>query len=210
MPHKKVLEYIPMVKFLAHILGEHCEIVLHDLQNKDSSILAIENGYLSGRSVGGAATDFILQTVHTESYKNRDFESRYIAKTYNKTFLSSSYFIKDDKGEIVGTLCVNIDSMPFQNAVELLNQFLPKQSSGRNEPVEQLLGDTKEIVQAMVEQVAGRLRVPRERMSVQEKMAVVKELSERGAFQLRGATGEISNALGVSEPTVYRYLNKVR
>lgn len=213
MSHPRVIEYIPMVRFLAQILGPHCEVVLHDLGNKDSSIVAIENGGLSGRRVGDAATNFVLETVHSGSYKTKEFESNYIAKTHNKTFLSSSYFIKDEMGEIVGTLCINIDREPFHNAINLLEQFAPgheSQQEETGEAVEQLFGNTREIVLSMVDQAFGRLGVPRERMSVQEKIDIVRELNERGVFQLRGAAGEVGDALGVSEPTVYRYLNKVR
>lgn len=208
MPHEAVKEYIPLVPFLAQLLGPHCEVVLHDLTDKDTSIIAIENGHLSGRRVGGAATDFILETVHTGSYKTRDFESRYIARTHSKTFLSSSFFIKDEQGEIVGTLCVNIDQGPFESAVRLLEQFAPDRSA--EEPAEQLFGDTHEIVSTLVQQTVRRLGIPRERLSVEEKLEVVRELNERGIFQLRGAAGEVGQALSVSEPTVYRYLNKVR
>ncbi|MGM0602449.1 MAG: PAS domain-containing protein, partial [Bacillota bacterium] len=37
--------YKPLVKFLAEVLGENCEVVLHDLNNLENSIIAIENGH---------------------------------------------------------------------------------------------------------------------------------------------------------------------
>lgn len=212
--HARVVEYIPLVRFLTQILGPHCEIVLHDLDNKSSSIVAIENGNLSGRRVGDPATNLVLETIHNGSYKTKEFESNYIAKTHNKTFLSSSFFIKDENGEIVGTLCINIDQAPFHDAINLLEQFSCKAESraegSGEEAVEQLFGNTREIVLSMVEQTFNRLGIPKECMSVEEKIGIVRELNERGVFQLRGAAGEVSEALGVSEPTVYRYLNKVR
>lgn len=39
------------------------------------------------------------------------------------------------------------------------------------------------------------------------KQAAVRELSERGAFLLRGAIDEVATAMGVSRITIYNYLN---
>lgn len=188
-------------------------MVLHDLQDKDTSIVAIENGHLSGRKVGDPSTDFILETVHTGSYQGKDFESGYIARTHQRTFLSSSYFIKDHN-TVVGALCINIDSAPFKDAIEVLEQFVPhhraEPEGERVQVQERLFGNTREIIGSMVEQACEKAGVPRERMSQLEKMEIVRELNQKGAFQLRGAASEIGVALRVSEPTVYRYLNKVR
>ncbi len=47
-------------------------------------------------------------------------------------------------------------------------------------------------------------------MSVDEKTCVVKHLYDKGAFNLKGAVVEVAKALQVSEPTIYRYLNKYK
>ena len=47
-----------LAKALAAQLGPSCEVVIHDLQSSDpdSSIVDIENGYVSGRKVGAASS----------------------------------------------------------------------------------------------------------------------------------------------------------
>ena len=49
-----------------------------------------------------------------------------------------------------------------------------------------------------------------ERMSVAEKMWIAQILEEEGVLNVKGAVAEIARQLGVSTPTVYRYLNKSR
>ena len=50
MRDRELLEsYIPMVRFIAAICGPRCEVVLHDLKDIEHSIIAIENGHISGR-----------------------------------------------------------------------------------------------------------------------------------------------------------------
>ncbi|MCF5327681.1 hypothetical protein GIW15_27440, partial [Pseudomonas lurida] len=42
------------LKMLSNAVGLHTEIVLHDLANPERSILAIANGHVTGRKVGGS------------------------------------------------------------------------------------------------------------------------------------------------------------
>ena len=44
------------------LLGQHCEIVIHDFSDLEHSIVHLE-GNVTGRSVRGAATDLILSHV---------------------------------------------------------------------------------------------------------------------------------------------------
>ena len=60
---KTVEAYIPMVKFIAAVCGPRCEVALHDLDDVDHSIVAIENGHITGRKVGDGLVDFALGSV---------------------------------------------------------------------------------------------------------------------------------------------------
>lgn len=53
-------QYIPLVEFLGEAMGSSCEVVLHDLAVPDESIVAIANGHISGRKLGGPVTNFAL------------------------------------------------------------------------------------------------------------------------------------------------------
>jgi len=46
--------YFRLAKAIAQQFGPNCEVVVHDLESNDpeSSIVAIENGHVSGRQVG--------------------------------------------------------------------------------------------------------------------------------------------------------------
>ena len=48
--------FLPMVDFLAEVLGKDAEIVLHDVLDIDKSIVAIANSHISGRAVGSRET----------------------------------------------------------------------------------------------------------------------------------------------------------
>ena len=73
--------YKPLVKFLAEVLGEKCEVVLHDLNNLENSIIAIENGHISGRKVGDPLTDLALKIVREENDLEKNYMTNYTGKT---------------------------------------------------------------------------------------------------------------------------------
>jgi len=48
----------PIMKAIAGAVGPHCEVVLHDLSQREMerTIVAIENGHVTGREVGGPSS----------------------------------------------------------------------------------------------------------------------------------------------------------
>jgi len=103
-------QYYPFVTFLSKVMGRNCEVVLHDLSRPESSVIAIENGHITGHKIGDAPTNLVLKVLQEKTYLTRDFIANYKAVNKDgKVFRSSSFFIKNDKKELVGILCVNAD-----------------------------------------------------------------------------------------------------
>jgi predicted transcriptional regulator YheO len=218
-----VRSYIPLVDFISEILGSNCEVVLHDLSNPEASIIAIRNGHLSGRKFGGPLTDFVLKVIKNRSYEDQSSITNYKATGHKRDFRSSSYFIKNFKGDIIGVLCVNIDVGPYiqvKAIMEALSRTEPvsgrakrtnkgngirEESEDRVE--EKFFGSLDDMLDNMIREELELSNVVPSRMTVNEKVEVVYRLNEKGTFQLKGAVGKVAKAFGVSEPTVYRYLN---
>lgn len=49
-----------------------------------------------------------------------------------------------------------------------------------------------------------------ERMNKSERLKMIADLDDSGVFLIKGAVDTVANALGISSPTVYRYLHSVR
>ena len=107
--NETVRRFLPMVDFLEQILGKNSEIVLHDFSDPDHAIVDIRNGIVSGRKVGGPATDLALKIMHDAKYRDLPFITGYEGRgAGGKTLESATYFIREND-EIVGMLCVNTD-----------------------------------------------------------------------------------------------------
>lgn len=231
--------YIPLVEFLGAAIGPNCELVLHDLDDPEQSIVAIANGHISGRVVGGPVTNFALwfmrQAEKTRvpsltGYKSVNGEGR--------TCRSSSYFIRDDEGVLRGMLCINVDVTELVNIQESLTRFVgddlssmpdkldafaPEVALAQSAPrpaledapaaadaVEVLGRSVPELLDNMLSGVLDKKDIPADRMRARERVEVVAELDETGFFLLKGGIAAAAERLGVSEPTIYRYLAQVR
>jgi len=217
--------YLPLMGFLAELLGPRTEVVLHDTSDLSRSIVALTNGHVSGRSVGGPATDLVLKVLQNHEHDDRDFLANYLAESRTGgTFRSSTFFIRDVDGEVVGMLCINIDDEPLTRARDLLQAItattgLVKGASrggasdaGQSPALvaERLSMNVDELALDGVARIVAARGVDPQRMTPDEKIATVREIERAGVFLLKGAVAQVAVALRVSEPTVYRYVRQVR
>jgi len=217
MEYKQLLNlYIPLVDFIADIIGPHCEVLLHDIVDVENSVIAIRNGYISGRHIGCPLTDLGFKLLENKSYLNQNQNAlvNYRSRTDSgENLISSTYYIKDKKGELIGMICVNIlnstdhqiNKIPavfpltalFSNAVHM---------DYNEEITESLSTSLDNVVDEAVKKLVEKYDISAERMSTEEKCALVQELRENGIFKIKGAITKVSNTLKTSESTIYRYL----
>ena len=193
---RKLETYIPLVEFLGKALGEHCEVVLHDVSDPEHSIVAIANGHLSGRSIGGSLTDMVLKLLRQGNKEQTQYVVNYHGKgSTGHLFRSSSYFIRGDEGSIIGVLCLNYDVQPYITPADA---------------VENLYKNAGDAIESMIDKRLAEYPVEPKRLSMKERIQVSHDLNEDGLFLLKGGISALAERLEVSEPTVYRYLQRIR
>ena len=122
--NETVRRFLPMVDFLEQILGKNSEIVLHDFSDPDHAIVDIRNGIVSGRKIGGPATDLALKIMHDAKYRDLPFITGYEGRgAGGKTLESATFFIREDD-EIVGMLCVNTDLSTVRSINAMAQQLM--------------------------------------------------------------------------------------
>ena len=112
---------------------------------------------MSGRKVGGPATDLALKIMHDGKYRDLPFITGYEGRgAGGKTLESATYFIRED-GEIVGMLCVNTDLSAVRNISAMAQQLMAcfDAAPARTEPspieVESLSESTQELIDRSAE-----------------------------------------------------------
>lgn len=220
--------YKTTVKFLGSVLGPDYEVVLQDLSNINHSVIAIENGHISGRTIGSPLTSAVFQMLSSKVYEEDDFIANYKGVAENGHILrSSSMFIKDSNGNPIGLLCINFDDSRYMELHEKLfslihpGNFVKNISSG----VAESKGNVKDLssritesfaidVASLREQIfndatANFTTTPVDRLNQNERKEIMIKLYEQGLFQLKGSIPFVAKRFSCSQATIYRYLGEI-
>ena len=201
--------FVPLVDFLAEALGENTEIVLHDLSTPEHFVIALRNGHLSGREVGNSMTDLAYQIIKDKRYEQEEFITNYYGYSNGKSFVSSTFYIKNDN-RLIGMLCINNDTTQARELQDLFNHFMQRFSikEERLDVKENLENPVVSMVRSLILKAIHEVGVAPNRMTKDEKVGLVHKLNTQGILLMKGAVPEIAKQLLISEPTVYRYLNE--
>ena len=205
----------------AQQFGSNCEVVVHDLDSNDveHSIVAIENGHITGRKVGDGLVDFALESVFDKSNKDKAFIANIYGKTTddNKRLRLSGYFIRNEEKEIIGLLNVTVDITDYLWMKNILEQEL-LMSEGNGTALALESSDNKqhalsaaEMLDLVCNQAMEQLGFtdPR-KMRKADKMKVIAMLNDRNLFAMKGIIKLTAKKLEISEPSVYRYVREHR
>ncbi|GAA5109516.1 helix-turn-helix transcriptional regulator [Pseudonocardia adelaidensis] len=202
----------PIMKAVAAAVGPHCEVVLHDLSKRDMehTIVAIENGHVTGREVGGPSTNRGLELLRREAEDHDEYGYR--GRTGDgRELRSSSVYLHDADGRVIAALCINVDLTPLQAARAALDTALrpaAEDSPARDEEV--FASDISEVLDKLIDGAIARTGKTVALMDRDDRIAVLRFLDERGAFFVKRAVDRVARRLNVSRVTAYNYLEQVR
>lgn len=212
-----VESYIPIAKFIAGISGPRCEVVLHYLADMDHSIIAIENGSLTGRKVGDTMLDFDLHRVFEPECMRQPYLINYEGKSTigERVFRLSTFYIRNPRGDIIGLLNTNVDISGLLTVQKLVAEELSVDggsslSASAPAPQAMYISTNSMIDHNFAEAMEKYGYTDPEAMNKEDKLRIITYLFERNIFALKGAVGIVARKLCVSEPTAYRYLRSLR
>ena len=193
--------YTTTVKFLGSVLGPDYEVVLQDLSNINHSVIAIENGHISGRTIGSPLTSAVFQMLSSKVYEEDDFIANYKGVAENGHILrSSSMFIKDSNGNPIGLLCINFDDSRY---MELHEKLLSSRIT------ENFAIDVASLREQIFNDATANFTTPVDRLNQNERKEIMIKLYEQGLFQLKGSIPFVAKRFSCSQATIYRYLGEI-
>ena len=202
--HPIFKNYLPIAEGIAKTFGSNCEVVLHDLTDVSSSIVAILNGHVTGRKIGSPMTDLgltILKKGNEDqlllNYPNKSIKG--------KRLKSTSILIRDDYGEVVGCLCINIDLTMLSMANSILEEMVNVHEEKDEESFPQSVTDLEE---KMIDRAVEKIGKPITLMDKNERMEFIRLLDDMGLFLIKGTVQNVAQLLDVSKFTIYNYLEK--
>ena len=202
---------LPIVRGLAEMFGPDCEVVLHDVRRLPHSIVAIENGDVTGRTVGDVPTDRMLRSLR--NLEETQDVRLYVTSHDGKILKSLAVTLRDEDGAPYGLLGLNHDISEVVQAQRTLANFTSVGRLGSEagpEAGEIFAGDIRDVVSGMVTKILGEMGKTPAAMTREEKMEVVKRLEERGAFLVKRSAEQVAEALDLSRYTIFAYLKEIR
>lgn len=212
----QTLSYV--VKGLARALGGNVEVVLHDLSKPGSSVIAIANGQITGRTVGSAIISGPFDDLGLKKLLSGDDaaagETHTIVSGYRTRARggheldSTSVILRDGSGVAYAALCVNADQSKLRQAQELLGDLLPQTQEDAGNQTD--LPSIDSLVQEIIEdgiRATGKLVSA---MTKDDKMEAVSHMNRRGLFLIRSSVDMVATNLGVSRFTIYNYLDELK
>lgn len=192
---------------LVKMFGSNCEVAVHNFNNLEQSLIHLA-GTITGRHIGAPITDLVLQELKKPPSEIKDMVNYKTVSSKGIVMKSSTIFLRDTKGKVIGALCINYNiSGLFQMVGELQNIIKFEEE---NESKENFYLSVQDVVEGMVNQtLQGFSKVPA-LLDMDEKIECVKRLEDKGAFLIKGSTEYVAYVLGVSKFTIYNYLQKIR
>lgn len=207
MDRHTALDFLERVsRGLATMFGSSCEVVIHDMDNFSHSIVHIENGHVSGRSVGDPfkvlGTDDLEQLLDGTDLVN----CKAVAGGGKRTLKSSTFHLKGDDYHYA--LGINFDYTNLAYAQAALQELVTA-----GEDIRQALSEGKRpdsMVEDLFEEALQSVGRPVALLTKADRMQIVEFLDKHGVFSMQKSIPLVSDKLDVSRYTIYNYLKEIR
>ncbi len=203
-----------------------------DVQNAESAesatVAAIANGHITGRTLGDGLSSALREIIDRKLWKTQDWQQDFQEVSADGTLLRSSVlFLKDERGALQGLFCVSFDDRRYKDLTEklfalchpsefsVLDIFIGEAGASVPSPTKQEKGQAVvsaglySAVNEAVSAICKRTDVLPKELHKDERMRIVRLLSQSDFFQRKGAVAAAAEKLGCSVPTIYRYLGNL-
>ena len=204
MNREEAFEFLDRkAKGIADTFGSSCETLVHDMSIPTHPILSIYNGHVSGRTVGSTMDILGNETQLSEEGLKTDFVNLYATTPSGQQIKSSTFHMTGEDYNLALGINFDYSSLVYANRilVDLMSADADLKSamwhSGDNR-----LGEVfDECLAAVGKPVSALNKV--------DRMKVIALLDQKEAFSFRKSVPFVSQRLGVSRYTVYKYLSEL-
>lgn len=200
-----------LAKGVAAQFGSNCEVVIHEISEKNPyhSIVAIENGHVTGRKVGDGPSHVVLEQLGRRRDDAQD-QLCYLTRTPDgKILKSSSIYIRNDLGEICAIFSINFDISTMAMAETMLRNFISVDETERREP-ERITLSVTDLLDDLIRQADELVGKPVALMTKEDKVKAIHFLDTNGAMLITKSGDKIAKHFQISKYTLYSYLDSKR
>ncbi|TCL04922.1 MULTISPECIES: helix-turn-helix transcriptional regulator [Sodalis] len=206
--HEILASYEAAVDGLAMLIGEHCEIVLHSLEDLKSSAIRIANGEHTGRKIGSPISDLALRMLHDMAGEDSSVSKAYFTRAKNGVLMKSvTIAIRNREQRVIGLLCINMNlDVPFS---QIMQTFIPPETQ-ENATSVNFASSVDDLVAQALEFTIEEVNADRGVSNNAKNRQIVLNLYEKGIFDIKDAINQVADRLNISKHTVYLYIRQFK
>lgn len=207
MDREKTLNFLKrLADGVAVMFGRDCEVVIHDMQKEEASIVYIANEHVTQRKVGDKL-DFLGTSELDTLHKGIDLINRKGHSKTGQSIKSSTFHVEGEHYHFA--LGINYDYTNMEvlhNAVSDLIQVGEPITEEKYEKDENLEGQLDAFFDEAIDYVGKPLPFMRK----QDRVEVIKYLYDKGAFSIHKSIPLIADKMCVSRYTIYNYIKEIK
>lgn len=202
--------YLQLAHGIAVQFGHNCEVVVHDLLTNDleHSIVAIENGHVSGRSVGDGPSHVVLEALQGDRTQLQDHLAYLTQTTDGKILKSSTIYIRNEDGAAIGIFSINYDITLLLAMEQSLSAFTAAEAS-KSTP-EHIACNVADLLDELIQQSVDLIGKPVAFMNKEDKVKAIQFLHDTGAFLITKSGDKVCKFFGISKYTLYSYIDEAK
>ncbi len=206
--HEILASYEAVVDGLAMLIGQHCEIVLHSLEDLKCSAVRIANGEHTGRKIGSPITDLALRMLHEMRGADSNVSNAYFTRAKSGVLMKSvTIAIRNREQRSIGLLCINMNlDVPFS---QIIKTFMPPEAQ-ESAPAVNFASSVDDLVAQTLEFTIEEVNADRNVSNNAKNRQVVLNLYEKGIFDIKDAINQVADRLNISKHTVYLYIRQFK
>ncbi|EIT2460504.1 PAS domain-containing protein [Enterococcus faecalis] len=198
-----------MLDGLGNFFGSTHEVILHSLENLESSAIKVINGHFSNRKEGAPITDMALKMLSQVESEHDHAVKPYYNKNQKGVILKSSTIpVIGENNRIIGLICINMHlEMPL---IDYLQDLLP---SGQQNDMSQELKNSEHFSDNIDELITTSLTKVKQAVEsdpnvshLNQNKEIVIRLYDQGIFNLKDSVIKIADRLGISKNTIYLHI----
>lgn len=197
-----------LAKGIAEMFGPNCEVAVHDLtQGYENTIVAIENGHITGRHIGDGASEAVLQALKDNHGEVKD-QYDYLARTKEGRIIkASSIYIHNDAGDVVGLFGINYDITDLIMAQRSIETAISMNTNDTGNESVTITTNVTDLLDQLIAETDNHIGKPVAMMNKDDKTRAIQYLNDKGAFLIKKAGDKVSKHYDISKYTLYNYMD---
>jgi len=184
------------------LFAPYAEVALHDLASQ--KLVYISNN----RSQRELGEDSNLSELQDD--RGLQVIGPYLKRNWDGSQLRSiSAVLRDDNGDPIGLMCINLDITVLESAKAALEVFLGGNAL-QPQPDVLFQDDWQERINTFIHQWLQHRQQTLSSLNGAGRRAMVEALYHQGAFKGKNAAGYVAKILGIGRATVYNYLKNIK